>query len=867
MKSRIQYPQSRKQFPCFLQIAACLCLFLLTAYTSRANEDPEYDEIPVYVSVPGVGSMEIPAIIYNETAYLAVTNLFDFLKIKNNLSAELNTVSGFFINPQTTFVIDKKNHRIVCGDKVFNLKSNELIQTETNLYLRSDYFGKAFGLTCAFNFRSLTVVLTSVLELPVVREMRQEVMRNNLLRLKGAIKADTSLLLSRPAFSFGMADWSVITTQNSEGPDNTRLNLALGGTVAGGETILSLNYDSYAKFSERQQYYLWRMVNNDRKAIKQVMVGKIFTQSVSSIFSPVVGVQVTNSPTTYRRSFGSYVLSDRTEPNWMVELYVNNVLVNYVRADASGFFTFDVPLVYGNSAVKLRFYGPYGEERTTEQNINIPFNFLPEHQFEYTVSAGMVEDSLHSRFSRTSFNYGLGKRITIGGGVEYLSSVITGKYMPFVNASVRLAANLLVSGDYVYGVRMKQVLSYRLPSNLQVELGYTRYKKGQQAINNTFLEERRAVVSYPFRGRKLSLFSRLTVYQILLPETKFTGASKYTNAEALLSGVIFGVNTNFTTYALYAGNEKPYLYSNLSSTLRLPAKFLFTPQVQYEYNQQKLISIKGELGKYLSSQGYANVFYEKNYKSQFQGIGIGFRYDFSFAQMSFSARRGNNINTLVQSARGSLIYDAATSYIGVNNRTNVGKGGIVIIPFVDLNGNGVRDHDEPKAFGLKAQVSAGRLLYRNADTSILVTDLEAYASYMVKLNTGTFENIAWQVKNKVLSVAVSPNQLRLVEVPVQVVGEVSGMVFLQDDKGRRGQGRMTVSIYNSRDQLVAQTQTETDGSFSYIGLQPGSYTARMDNHQLEKLHMTASPAAVPFRIIVNNDGYLVEGVEFTLSRQ
>ena len=60
-----------------------------------------------------------------------------------------------------------------------------------------------------------------------------------------------------------------------------------------------------------------------------------------------------------------------------MELYVNNVLVDYVKADASGFFTFEVPLVYGNSLVKLRYYGPWGEEHSREQTISIPFNFLP----------------------------------------------------------------------------------------------------------------------------------------------------------------------------------------------------------------------------------------------------------------------------------------------------------------------------------------------------------------------------------------------------------------------------------------------------------------------------------------------------------
>ena len=113
-----------------------------------------------------------------------------------------------------------------------------------------------------------------------------------------------------------------------------------------------------------------------------------------------------------------------------MELYVNNVLVDYKKADASGFFTFEVPLVYGNTSVKLQFYGPWGEERSKEKNISIPFNFLPVGEFEYRVSAGIVEDSLSSSFSRANFDFGVTRFLTIGGGVEYLSSLASGKILP-----------------------------------------------------------------------------------------------------------------------------------------------------------------------------------------------------------------------------------------------------------------------------------------------------------------------------------------------------------------------------------------------------------------------------------------------------
>ena len=83
-----------------------------------------------------------------------------------------------------------------------------------------------------------------------------------------------------------------------------------------------------------------------------------------------------------------------------------------------------------------------------EQNINIPFNFLPVNTMEYTVSAGIVEDSVASKFSKANINYGVTRSLTIGGGVEYLSSLISNPAMPFVNASFRITNNLLLSGEY-----------------------------------------------------------------------------------------------------------------------------------------------------------------------------------------------------------------------------------------------------------------------------------------------------------------------------------------------------------------------------------------------------------------------------------
>ncbi len=833
-------------------------LFLLLTglpMISYAQNELQYDEISVSLNIQRFGGTEIPAVIADETVYLPVVDIFSFLKIKINPSAQLDSITGSFINPDAIYTIDYLHHKIRYLGKEYTLKSNDLIKTETNLYLKSTWFGQVFGLDCAFNFRSLSVNLSTKLELPVIREMRLEQMRSNISRLKGEIKADTVIARKYPAFHFGMADWSVISTQQFPGGTDTRLNLSLGTVIAGGEANALLNYDNTVPFTEKQQQYQWRFVNNDRPVLRQVTVGKIYTTVTSSIFDPIVGMQFTNTPTTYRRSFGTYTLSDITEPNWVVELYVNNVMVDYMKADGSGFYKFEVPLVYGNSAVKLKFYGPWGEERTKEQNMSIPFNFLPPKEFEYNVSGGLVEDSLHSRVARATLNYGVSRWLTIGGGVEYLSSVITGPEMPYLSASLRLMSSLMLSGEYTYGVRSKGILNYRLPSNLLFELNYTKYVPGQKAIIYNYLEERKGVISIPITGKNFAAYTRLTVNQTVLP-----GITN-TNAEMLWSGSVHGITTNFTTFGLFTGVANPYVYSNLSLSFRMPSHLAITPQIQYAYNQQRVISARANIEKQLSKHGFLNMSFEQNFASNTRNIEVGMRYDLSFAQTGFSVRNTNDQTSMIESARGSLLYDSKTKYLGTTNRTNVGKGAITLLPFLDINGNGKHDKGEPKVAGLQFRLNGGTIKRNDKDTTIHILDLMPYTSYYLELDKNSFDNVAWQMHNLVIKVNIDANQFKTIEVPVSVMGEASGTVFNES----KGQGRILVSFYRSDGTMAGRIMTESDGYYSYLGLNPGKYTTRIDPQQLKKLKMVSVPEQIQIDILPSPDGTILDGLDFHLS--
>ena len=849
-------------------IAAAANKSLANTMPSREEED-DYEEITITLNVQRLGSIEIPALVYGQTVYLSVKDMFDFLKIRNFPSEDFGSISGFFINPQSKYLIDKKTNAITYLSKIYLLNANELITTPAALYLKSDYYGKIFGLNCIFDFHNLAVTMITAIELPAIREMQQEQMHRNIGQLKGLRLADTTIQRAFSFFKLGMADWAITSTQQNKSKTSSRINLGIGAMLAGGELNLSLNYNSDYKLKPNEQYYQWRYVNNDHSALRQVTAGKIFVQSIASIYTSVKGLQITNTPSTFRQSFGTYTISNTTDPLWIVELYVNNILVNYTKADASGFYSFEVPVIYGNSSVKLRFYGPWGEERTSEKYISIPFNFIPFHHFEYNITSGIVDDKQKGLYSKASLNYGLGRHITVGGGMEYLSTVTSGKLMPFVNVSMSLLQHILISGEHSYGVRSKGIISYRTAANLQAELSYTRYVKGQTAVLNNNLDEKKLVVSMPVRGKKFTAFSRFTLNQFILPDGQFYYSkfkTKYTSAELLISAVVLKVGSNFTTYAVFDRPGTRIVYSNLALTFRLPAGFRVTPQVQYEYGRKKISMLKAEVEKSISSRGLVNLAYEKDYgadRIKVNAITLGVRYNFSFVQTSFFVRQSGHSVISTQAARGSLMYDAGTNYLGAGNMNVVGKGGIIIAPFLDINSNGLRDPGEPKVSGLNVRICGGRLEKDIRDTLIRVSGLEAYTACFIELDKNSFDNIAWQIKKGTISVMVEPNVFKTIEVPVYVVGEVSGYV-MQENKGEnKGLGRIIINIINGNAVLVSRTLTEDDGFFNIIGLPPGKYAATIDQVQINKLQLVATPA-INFEILPKREGDVKDGLKFIL---
>ena len=829
--------------------------------------DLVYEVIPVRVMVEGYQNFYLEVIYTNnKLLYIDVAELFKILSVPCIVGANGKTMSGFIDKEVRTYFIDFVKNQIKIGDNVTQTKTG-LLNDKGVLYMESLLFAELFGITLNFNYRALAITLKSNFELPAIKQQRIESLRKNLMKIKGVSKVDTTLQRKYHLIKFGTVDWAVRSTQYKTGPKNNQFGLCIGTELLYGEADVSINYYDQQKFDNRLLNYLWRWVDNDKPLIKQVNVGVIYSQSISFINAPVIGASIRNTPTTIRKATGYYTIHEFTEPNWDVELFINNTLADHTKADASGLFIFKVPIVYGYTTIKMKFYGPMGEERSVERTMNLPYNVMPAKEFEYGVSAGKVMDSTSGRFVRGEFNYGINRFLTVGGGLEYLSSISTGSNIPFLRATFQPFSKLTINAEYDHGVKSYALVNYYLKRDVSLEIEFTKYKEGQLATLINAPEERKAKLSIPINYKNINGFIKIDYTQLVY------NTFKYNQTNIMLSTYFKKFSTNSSTQINWINKRTPYIISDFALMYRLANRYTIRNSIQYSVNKNAIILYKAFLEKYFL-KGDMSISYEKNLSTKTGIINVNIRYDFNFARTNISVTQ-QKLKTLTteepqtgnmvisESAKGSLAFGRGNKYVYKSNNSSLGRGGISFYPFLDLNQNGKFDKQEKFVKITSAKITGGKVILNNSDSILSIPDLVAFNRYDVEFKDSDLENIAWRLKKKKYDVLIDPNQFKRIDVPVIPVGDIEGMAYLKKTDKLTGIGKILVKIYNKNSHgKIAETISESDGYIRYNGLEPGEYIACTDSVQLNNLNYTATPKQRSFTIKPVEDGDIVNNVDF-----
>ena len=857
-----------KKINIYLNLASnCLIPFIFLLYSfqsgaqdkqiEKVTEPLDLTELMVTVYFQGGYTFEADVIIStSEELYFNIQGLLKTLEIKCML--DLNNLVGFIGNEKNLYEINFETKIITVGDKVINIE-NGLIERFGEKYIKADLIFQAFGLNFVFNPRSLTAKLTANFELLFLKKIRLEKTRNNISKLQGkTITIDTILPRNYHLFKFGTADWGINSSQSitKEGVNNNTnaTSISIGSELLFGEANFSLNYSDQSKFDINQIQYNWRWINNDNKIIKQARFGRIGAQNIPQVNGPIIGATINNNSNTVRKASGFYMLTDTTEPNWKVELYMNDVLVDFTEADASGLYVFKVPNVFGYNILKLKFYGPLGEERTEERTKNTPYRFTPFKALAYSLTSGIVQNTKNTYYSRLILDYGITNTLTITGGLEYLSAKPNNIFVPFAKISFQPISKLILNLDYLNQENFNGLLNYYITSSTFLEIDYSKRKIAQ----SNKVERIKLQLSTPFKTKIISGLTRLVLQQYKYE--KFN----YNQINFTFSGFYKQLKFNSSSFVNWATANTPQINSTLALSYKLRNGLALVSSANYNAVTKNISNASTQLQMKILEMNLS-ASYVRNFSSQSDFLTLSLTYNLPFARLGFSGNYNDQNFNFSENAQGSLVFGGDNTFVQTRNNSAMGKGGILLHPFLDVNQNGTFDKGEKRVLLSSIKVPGAKAIISKKDKIIRILDLNAFVSYIIEFSDTSLDYISWRFKKKTYQVMVDPNQYKRVFIPIVVVGEISGTVFLKKGENTQGQGRVNLQIFDEKENKIMETLSEFDGYFSYLGLKTGKYTIQVDLEQLKALNYQVLPLAHEIVIKASEDGDIIDNLNFNLT--
>ena len=830
------------------------------AVSSVQAQPEQAEEIVVGFEVPKLIKQDIFVQYDGKTVFVPLIEVFRMVGFQVEPDLPNERIIGNTGGKSDKFIVDLTRFKIISpfGDR--ELLRPEYYYDGRDFYLRIDLYGELFGLHMKFDFSLLRVLLPLDESFPSYQKIKRQKERAKLREEKESLRDVMELPRERSYVGGGVADWRFSAAPLGGGAQY--FDVDMGGVLMGGDIEVAGGGDTQNGIKTDQIEYLWHYYIDNTRYVTQVKAGKFYTSG--TLARGLTGVSVTNQPQVRRKYFQTIRLSGQPGPGWEVELYVDNRLVDFVTTDAGGRYDFNVDIFYGTGSVKLQFYGPNGELRTEEQNVRIPFNLIPEGEYEYTASFGKMTGYEGNRaYGQASAYYGIIPRITAGATVDLPATPLEGETPLYAaEATFQPFTNMTFSTSLAPRYRSEADFNYTWPTVINVGAHFARYQ--ENPLMNPVRQDYRWQVSLssPIRFGHRYIGLRLNGSQ-----------DKYAAFTSTTIG--YGFSTTMPLfYVNYIGQYKTNqslsqstteVVSKLMGSLSISRRFRPQFRIDYNHTSNQINKYSVTLTRRLWRSAQATVTYEKSPETGGQSFMLNVHLFTNFMDVTSRTAYSGNQVTMSQVHRGSVRYDQENGRVMFDRRGSVGYGSAVVRPFLDDNYNGRMDKGEQYLSGLKAKISGVGGQPHGKDKMYYYDRLRPYDEYLVRIDKYSLDNPLLKPSNEHFRVTPNPNVVTTIEVPIVQASEVGGSVKRVVGGGLSGIGGFKIVLLNVSKDVVTEVTTFNDGVFFYLGLLPGSYRAYIDPEQLKRYGYVCDPPAIEFDIRPIAGGETVENLDFTLS--
>jgi hypothetical protein len=859
-----------------------LCLGAFTPLPAPAGPAPvievrdEPDEVYLTFRYRGVLDAIITCLHLDGRFYLPLTSLFRALAINQETDARTLAVHGEYQPTGEQYRIDFDEGTATIGGRPIRFTADDFIVGEADYYLATELVLEIFDLDFEVDVSRLVLLLRAERSLPIYEIVERRRRRERMARYN-PVQTHYPLIapMGRAAVDGLFLDYTLTSSGRQVDDQALGANLALGGHVLGG--ALSLN----ALGSHRNEYSdmrltggQWRFGLVDNPVLTGIAAGSVSAEGFTN--RSLWGVQVSNHPLEPVRLFVSQIVEGEADPNSEVEIYLNNVLVDWARVDDSGRYRFEIPLPYGSAQIRTVVGTPGGLFIERLHRVQVPHAFVRPGKLRYSITAGRQrfvpagEQNLPVGVA-ARVDYGVSSRLTARVGVDHFTRDEGVRTAPFTALSARIGHAQLATIEFAPGTLVRTRLTGIFSSGISWSGTGAHFLDPDFAGASGRTNELQGDLYIPARIGRLQGSLRVDASRLEARDLVSTRAS-----------VDLGVQIRRLSLRTgYRGNwfERP------ESPLRLDQRVSYTASYSFPYLRTRSSLVAGlfvrgqvevgaldhafrrvdlSMSRPVTRRGRVNLTYSYDHLLNMTAVRGGFTLDLNEVRVASTATRNRNAWTFNQSVRGSAGLDLRTGHMNLTHRQQVGRGAATVRLFLDRNNSGTFDEGDEIITDNAVRLRRSGFRYQDRSGVTRLLQLQPYARYDVEINPGALSNPMFVPGVDKFSFIASPNVFNTVDVPFYMSGILDGAVMRRVGETLQPIGGVRLFLRSDDGESEHVMQTFSDGGFYVMGVRPGHYTLEIDPGQLPFLRGTPKPASMEVVVEPLYEGAFIEGLNFVV---
>ncbi|MDR4989067.1 MAG: hypothetical protein RG741_09550 [Bacteroidales bacterium] len=876
----------RTTYPFFIGLVMMAGSFLFSGgkLTNAAPADmsyglysPDTDEVLLTFRYRGVGHVYITG-LYDygvDMLYLPVTELFNRMEIFFEPSPGDFTLSGNFISANRPYRIFFNQRRVVFEGTTYEFDVDDFRIGDMDFFMSPRVFEEVFGLFFTININLLTLTLETDHTLPVEERAERE-RRRQLIEAREVTRQFYPLEedRNRRVLGIGFADYNITGSFSQENP-NMNYNVTGGIELMGGDLQGSI-IGSWSEEDHRLRAtgLRWRYVVRNNPWFSNFSAGQLSTTGLQP--RNIRGASISNSPVEPRRLYETYILDGYTDPDSEVELYLNNRLIDFARADAAGYYRFEFPLTYGTSRITINIYTPTGEARSIDRQLQIPFTFLPPGEASYNIQGGLSETFLgdteeEKYIVHGDVSYGVTSWLTAKVGSEYIQDLHDDRPFFYGGLSARVLSQYLVNVDVAPNAYYRGITSVMFPSGRSMNLQYTWYDG--ESIFNTRRADQDISASFfiPFTLLNTPMGIRVGGDHAIFDGSSIT---RYRTDMTVRLGRM-NLRMNYRDVLFYSDDEFSLGQGQVNSTvtytfMRSPGLPVFVRgmflrgNVSYSLADNAFQEVGLQVSRSIRQWGRINLDAGYDLLRNQHTVRLGFIMDLAPVRSTTNVDvRGDRTNVR-QNLRGSLGFDRRPDRIIATNRNQVGRAGASVILFVDNNNSGTFDPGDEIIPSRAVRLDRSAQMFVGRDGILRIAQLQSYHQYNLDVMRQALPNPMLAPGRNQFSFVADPNQFKRIEIPFYRTGVIDGTVYTLRDGELRGQGGLRLMISGTDNDFRETVRNFSDGSYYAMDMPPGNYIVEVDPVQLDFLDVRMRGGPLAFQIRALSEGDFIEGLDIIL---